>query len=51
MESNMKKVMVLGASGATGKLLVQQLLDKDIQVIAVIRNADSFSKDVKSQTI
>ena len=46
----MKKVMVLGASGATGKLLVQQLLDKEIQVIAVIRNSDSFSKEIKPQT-
>lgn len=47
--------MVLGASGATGKLLVQQLLDSkvegigEIEVIAVIRNAESFSKEIKPQ--
>jgi len=27
----MKKVLIVGASGATGKLLVQQLLQKDIE--------------------
>ena len=31
------KVLVLGASGATGKLVVKQLLDKQIKVVALVR--------------
>lgn len=39
----MKKVLVLGASGATGRLLVKKLLQKGAEVIAIIRNADSLT--------
>lgn len=38
----MKKVLIVGASGATGKLLVQQLLQQDIKVVAIVR-AESTS--------
>ena len=38
----MKKALVLGASGATGQLLVQMLLKKSVDVIAVVRNANSL---------
>ena len=38
----MKKVLIVGASGATGKLLVQQLLQQDINVVAIVR-AESMS--------
>lgn len=38
----MKKALVLGASGATGRLLVNTLLKKNIEVIAVVRNATSL---------
>ncbi len=33
----MKKVLVVGASGATGRLLVQILLQKEIKVVAIVR--------------
>ena len=38
----MKKALVLGASGATGQLLVQILLQKGVDVIAIVRNANSL---------
>jgi len=38
----MNKVLVLGASGATGRLLVKRLLEKGVSVIAIVRNADSL---------
>jgi len=43
----MKKALVLGASGATGRLLVQSLLQKGVEVIAIVRNANSL-KNVNS---
>ena len=39
----MKKALVLGASGATGQLLVKILLQKGVEVIAIIRNAGSLA--------
>jgi len=39
----MKKALVLGASGATGRLLVKMLLQKDVEVIAIVRNANSLT--------
>jgi nucleoside-diphosphate-sugar epimerase len=39
----MSKVLVLGASGATGSLLVQQLLDSNIQVVAIVRNLKTLN--------
>ncbi len=39
----MKKALVLGASGATGRLLVEILLQKGVNVVAVVRNAKSLS--------
>ena len=39
----MKKMLILGSSGATGRLLVEILLQKGIEVIAIVRNADSLS--------
>ena len=39
----MKKALVLGASGATGRLLVQQLLQKNIEVVAIVRNSNSLT--------
>ncbi|MEM7208858.1 MAG: NAD(P)-binding oxidoreductase [Pseudomonadota bacterium] len=34
----MKKVIVLGANGATGRLLVKDLLNREIEVIALVRS-------------
>ena len=39
----MRKALVLGASGATGRLLVQRLLQKNIDVIAIVRNSSSLA--------
>jgi len=39
----MKKALVLGASGATGQLLVQQLLQKGIAVTAIVRHSNSLT--------
>ncbi|WP_105168256.1 NAD(P)-binding oxidoreductase [Pseudoalteromonas sp. T1lg23B] len=38
----MGKVLVIGASGATGKLVVAQLLAKNVQVIAIVRPLSSL---------
>ena len=38
----MKKALVLGASGATGSLLVNTLLQKGVAVIAIVRDARSL---------
>ena len=35
-------VLVLGATGATGKLLVQQLLERGLRVKAIVRSPDSL---------
>ncbi|CAM4002433.1 NAD(P)H-binding protein [Pseudoalteromonas byunsanensis] len=38
----MDKILVIGASGATGKLVVEQLLAKNIEVIAIVRPVSSL---------
>lgn len=42
----MKKMLILGASGATGRLLVKILLQKGVEVIAIVRNANSLTNIV-----
>ena len=42
------KILVAGANGATGKLLVEQLLDKKLSVIAIVRSPDNFPKHLSS---
>lgn len=44
----MKKMLILGASGATGQLLVRILLQKGIEVIAIVRDANSLTNIVYS---
>ncbi|CAA6824907.1 MAG: NAD-dependent epimerase [uncultured Thiotrichaceae bacterium] len=44
LSDTMKKALVLGASGATGRLLVDSLLQKGVDVIAVVRDARSLSR-------
>lgn len=36
------KVLVAGASGATGKLLVKQLLNLGLEVIVIVRSPDKL---------
>ena len=42
-------VLVVGASGATGSLLVQQLLQKEHQVKAIVRSPERFGKKIPAQ--
>lgn len=44
----MNKVLIVGASGATGKLLVDQLLHKGIDVIAIVRPSSAFISEFQS---
>jgi len=39
----MNKALVVGASGATGRLVVEQLLNKGVNVLAIVRQADALS--------
>ena len=43
VESSSLKVVVVGATGATGKHVVQMLLDKGHQVVAVARSKEKMS--------
>jgi nucleoside-diphosphate-sugar epimerase len=45
------KVLVLGASGATGRLVVQQLLNRKINTKIVVRNPEALSKDILTNKI
>ncbi len=45
---DMKKVLVVGASGATGKLLVADLLSRGVDVIAVVRPTSSLKNTFES---
>ncbi len=39
--SHMKKILVVGASGSTGKLLVKDLIQRDTEVVAIVRASSS----------
>ena len=41
-------VVVVGASGATGRLLVEQLLNRDLNVKVIVRSTDNLSNDIKN---
>ncbi len=40
--------LVVGASGATGRLLVQQLLNREVNVKAIVRSPDKLPSDIKN---
>ena len=42
------KILVVGASGATGKLLVEQLLNRDQKVKIIVRSDESLPESVKN---
>ncbi len=44
----MLKILVVGASGATGRLLVEQLLNRDQKVKIIVRSVEVFSDSVKN---
>jgi NAD(P)-dependent dehydrogenase (short-subunit alcohol dehydrogenase family) len=44
----MRKVLVLGASGATGRLLVEQLLDRGLKVEVIVRLSSTLPESVKT---
>lgn len=44
----MMKILVVGASGATGKLLIADLLKRDTEVTAIVRTSSSLKKAFES---
>ncbi|MBV1888702.1 MAG: NAD(P)H-binding protein [Proteobacteria bacterium] len=46
----MKKILVLGPNGATGKLVVAQLLQQNINVVAILRSTSSLPEELSSHT-
>ena len=46
----MAKVLVLGASGATGSLLVQQLLQRGVGVVAIARPGSVFNQSMVDES-
>lgn len=42
------KILIVGASGATGRLLVAQLLNRDQKVIIIVRSDESLPESVKN---
>lgn len=45
----MNKVMVLGSSGATGRLVVSQLLKQNVEVVAILRPSSNIPVEFASQ--
>jgi putative NADH-flavin reductase len=50
-KDKLMKVLLLGASGATGRLVLQQLLYRNIETKIVVRNPDSLPKDIMQNKI
>lgn len=48
--STVQTVLVVGASGATGRLLVEQLLARGIRVKALVRSLDRLPKDLRGHS-
>ena len=44
ISANTKKVLVLGATGGTGKLIVSQALAKGYEVTALVRSAEKAAE-------
>ena len=42
------KILIVGASGATGKLLVEQLLNREQKVKIIVRSDEIFSETIKN---
>jgi len=46
----MKKILVLGSSGATGQLVVSQLLRKNVEVVAILRPSSYLPESFSTQS-
>jgi putative NADH-flavin reductase len=42
--------LVVGATGATGRLLVKQLLDRDTRVKVIVRSPDKLSEEIRNHS-
>lgn len=42
-----KKVVVVGASGATGRLLLRELLDRGLNVVAIVRSPEKLPESLR----
>ena len=42
--------LVVGATGATGRLLVKQLLDREIHVKVIVRSPDKLPEDIRNHS-
>lgn len=47
----MTKVLVVGATGSTGRLLVKQLIKEEIKVIAIVRNSEALTTEIEEQSL
>lgn len=43
-------ILVVGATGATGRLLVQQLLERGTQVKVIVRSPEKLSEDIRNHS-
>lgn len=41
-------VLIVGGSGATGRLLLRQMIDRGIEVKAIVRSVDKIDEDIRS---
>lgn len=46
----MKKILLVGATGATGKLLMQQLVERDFSVRAIVRDKARVPQDLREHS-
>jgi len=44
---HLKSILIVGANGATGRLLVTELLDRGHRVKAIVRSAENFSQAIR----
>jgi len=47
--ANLTKVLVLGSSGATGRLVVNQLLQRGVKVVAILRPTSNLPEEIASK--
>ena len=45
------KILVLGATGATGKLVVQQLINRNVNLKIIVRSIDRINSEVRKNSL